>query len=252
MAVEQKDELLLLYDKISKGDKGRFYRFQLAGLRSNTVIRAVMLNELALAGANDFASKVELQKDVPVFGTVVEVKDKLRPIAKLSGGAAYSSSETAETWEKSTKPTFKVDFLLLAHDAKKAEVHIDWIKAIQATVLPVSSAGGGLKPPMGYTNNGAGTLTLTVGTWFNARGLVMNSVDYTPSKQVMSNGYPLYWNCSISLTPYKMITIGEFEDYFQKVNTMSPDKVAKLKAENPNFFDSFVAKVNTSVKGILG
>jgi len=80
----------------------------------------------------------------------------------------------------------------------------------------------------------------------------MEDVAYTPSKQVMSNGYPLYWNCRITLTPYKTITIGEFEAYFQSVNTMSPDQVAAVKKEDPNFFERFVAKTNDAVKKVTG
>jgi hypothetical protein len=88
--------------------------------------------------------------------------------------------------------------------------------------------------------------------WFSANKLIMEDVAYTPSKQVMSNGYPLYWNCRITLTPYKTITIGEFEAYFQSVNTMSPDQVAAVKKEDPNFFERFVAKTNDAVKKVTG
>ena len=252
MAVDQNDEYTLLYDQISNGEKGKFYRFQLSGLSDGTVISSVMMNELTLIGSNQFASKVSLQQDLPVVGPIIGLKEKVRPIAKLAGGAAYSSSELAETWESSNKPKFSIEFLLLAHSADKAVVHIEWIKKLQGSVLPISGSGGGLLPPLGYKNDGSGTLSLSVGTWFSANRLVMDDVSFTPSKQVMSNGYPLYWNCNITLTPYKMITISDFEGYFKTVNSISADKYAEIVAKDPNFFESFVAKVNKGVTEILG
>ena len=250
MATEQ-DEYTLLYDQIANGEKGKFYRFTLS-LPNKTIISSVMMNELAFSGSNEFSAKADLLKELPIAGPILGLKDKVRPVAQLAGGASYSSSELAETWVKSSVPKFSIDFLLLAHNADKAVKHVELIKKLQASVLPAAGGNGGLLPPLGYKNDGSGTISLTVGTWFSATGLIMDSISYTPSKQVMSNGYPLYWNCSVTLYPYKAITIDQFERYFQSVNSISVDEYKEITKKDPNFFESFVAKVNTGVKGIIG
>jgi len=251
-SVNGASELLLPYDALANrdSDSGKYYRFTLSGLKAK--ITSVMTNELAIGGSNTFSAKTELQERIPVVGKITEVTNKIKVVPQLANSASYTKNETSNTWTQSGKPQFTVDFTLIANNADKAKTHVDWIKMLQSAVLPQGSHDGGLAPPNGYTNTGAGTLTLFVGAWFKATSLVMVNTTFTPSKQVMSNGYPLFWVCSITLEPYRMITAGDFSKYFSQPQTMSVDEVQIVKKNDPNFFESFVAKVNDQKKKLLG
>lgn len=58
------------------------------------------------------------------------------------------------------------------------------------------------------------TCSLKIGKWFRAMGLVIDSVNPTFSREVTPDGFPLYARCSVTLSPYRMITAQEMMDYF--------------------------------------
>lgn len=245
-------DFLTEYERLTlpTSDEGRRYRFALT-FPNGKVLYGVMLNELAFGGGNQFSSTGAILREVPILGNALALKDKINPGLKLAGRSAFSKAESQMVWEESNKPNFTLEFILLAMTNAESIDNLDKISLIESAVLP-SDDGGGLVAPLGYSTKGSGTLNLTVGAWFNARGLVVSSSSCTPSRAVMKDGNPMSWNVTITLEPYRTVTIGEFKKYFQKAQILDMDEAAEAKREDPNLFDKFVSKVNDIKKDILG
>lgn len=245
--------VLTEYERLSlkTSDEGLRYRFALA-FPNGQVLYAVMTNELAIGGGNQFSSHGAVLREIPIVGKALQLKDKVNPVLKESGRSAFSRGESNLVWEESHKPTFSLEFTLLALTNAESKLNAEKIQLIGSAVLPIGEGSQGLIAPLGYNTSGAGTLSLAVGTWFNAKGLIVSASSCTPSRQVMKDGYPLFWTCSMTLEPRRVVTIDEFKRYFQKVQVLDTDQVAQAKKDDPNLFDRFVAKVNDVKKNLLG
>lgn len=248
----ENEEVLLEYRRLTQetSEDGKRYRFALK-FPDNNVIYNVLMSELAFGGGNSFTTYGNTIRDLPVTGDWLKFKDKFNSVIKLGGMSAYARSESDLLWEESNKPQFTIEFILMALSDEESKRNIQTVKRIQSSVLPILEGKEGLKAPLGYNRTGSGTLSLTVGTWFNARGLVVMNTSCTPSKQVMRSGNPLYWTCSMTLEPYRIISIQEFEDYFLSVQVLDAQQSLAARKEDPTLFDQFKAKITDLKKSVI-
>lgn len=72
-------------------------------------------------------------------------------------------------------------------------------------------APGGFAP-MGSTAKG--TYMLEIGTWFRANGLILQDASVELSKERMPNGHALWAVVTVTLTPWRLCTQSEFQQYF--------------------------------------
>jgi hypothetical protein len=72
------------------------------------------------------------------------------------------------------------------------------------------------------------TCTLSVGRWFRAPELVINSVNPMFSKEVTKDGFPLYARCSVTLAPYRMVTAEEVKQWFVGADMTGKDEHNKF------------------------
>lgn len=72
-------------------------------------------------------------------------------------------------------------------------------------------APGGFAP-MGATAKG--TYMLEIGTWFRATGLILQDASIELSKERMPNGHALWAVVTVTLTPWRLCTQAEFQQYF--------------------------------------
>lgn len=196
-------------------------------------VTGIMLNEMNLSVSNDFGSLVNPNKTLDeLSGTIGKLatttasffdNDKLGDF--IQNLAPRTLLHTVSTWAGSSKPTFPINLLFLR---VRAEDNIaQQVKSLYRTVLPTKAINlpiqgrttlTTVRAPLGYfptsENTAEGTLTLQVGQWFRATNLVARSVDFTFSKEVSTDGFPLYASGTIILEPFRMITYDEFEAYF--------------------------------------
>lgn len=135
---------------------------------------------------------------------------------------SYASS--IAHWQSTPRPSYPVDFTIVAYrsDIDVRKVYRDLAKC----VLPEGSGAMTVKTPAGYRVSAGntisdrkyvpdGTLDLRIGNWFYQRGLIMTSLSGTFSREVVPSGAPLYLECSLSLTPFRMIDAQDMESALQ-------------------------------------
>lgn len=193
------------------------YKIIIAGLQGGPVTGAVE-SDLGLAGGNDFSSAGDILKDIPIVGSLIAQKDKIQNLASVSGRSATTEMETRKVWNNSLIPDIPIEFTLYQSNANDLSI-MDKVKRIKSAVYP-SRAGAFFKAPLGYrfvgqnARQAQGTLTVQIGRWFRAFGLVMSSVNVTFSKEVNANGHPIEAKVSCTFQPYRSITYDEYLSWF--------------------------------------
>lgn len=202
------------------------YSFRLTGLGSDLtgVVSGTMLNQLSLAGSNQYSTTGEIVRsgEGGIAGFKEDGFSKAKDFYRnklvgnqIGGYGKFNKGETRAKWTESSKPQIQCEFILLANTAADAATNLNIIQLIKSASMPIND-GGALKSPLGYKGTTKGTLTFALGTWFLATKLVMMSENCSPSMQVMSNGYPLSWNCQFSVEPYETVTVDDFAKWFQQ------------------------------------
>lgn len=203
------------------------YQFTITNADQSVNVTGAIQNELSIAGQNQFDTAGQVLGDIPVVGALINMKEKFSNVIKLSGQSNVTSWESQLVWNGSDKPQFTVEYKFYNRSSQISETDkgaLQMAKALQSTVLP----NKGVKPsgmrkgflysaPLGYklgAKGASGLLALKIGNWFQAKGLVATSTNFTPSIQVMRSGLPLFVTGSITLEPYRMITYDEFLGYF--------------------------------------
>lgn len=131
---------------------------------------------------------------------------------------------TTDTWSGPEKPSFHIKTTFIA--VKPSDDVTAKIRNLASAVFPTGALTGLMQAPLGYgpkisgdsvqnvSLGVTGTLDLKIGTWFQARGLIMRSMSPKFSSQVISTGKPLYCEVNIELKPYRAISYDEFLGYF--------------------------------------
>lgn len=202
------------------------------GLLNAPGITGIMTNELSIGVSNNWGTlfnSADLVQQVSQFlnqlGTTASVAlgsgEIGATIQKLSPRNLFDSSVY---WSGSSKPTFNIQLLFLR--LRSADNVASKVQSMYQLVLPKKSASvnvgnvslNTIQPPLGYLPTGQdsanGTVALQVGQWFRATNLVANSVDFSFSREVSTDGFPLFAAGTVSLTPFRMISIEEMQSYF--------------------------------------
>lgn len=202
------------------------YQFVIATKKWNVV--GIMTSDIGFSGGNDYSSVKDVLGDLPIIGKAIEAKDKLGNIFKISGRSNITDFESRLVWNNSKKPQFTVEYRFLntkVHGSDSPKDALYKAKTLHSAVLPTMGEpakglrkGAFFRSPLNYKffESGAqGVLSLSIGKWFMASDLLVTDCHFTPSKQVMSDGRPLYVTGSITLEPYQAITYAEFLSYFR-------------------------------------
>ena len=192
-------------------------------------VKGVLQTDLSIAGSNDFMTAKEAMSDLPIVGKVLEIKDKFSNVFQISGRSSITDFESRLIWNNSSKPQFVVDykFVNTSNDAANNERLGALHKALQlqACVLPtrgkpaIGRKGYFFRSPLGYRfkiQGASGTLSLQIGKWFRATGLVAMATNFVPSRETMKDGQPLEVVGSITLEPFQASTYKQFLGYFRR------------------------------------
>lgn len=196
-------------------------------------ITGIMTNELSLSVSNDFGSLVNPNKTLEALSETIgraatsaaSVFDSDKLGDFIQNLAPRTLLHTVSTWSGSSKPTFPISLLFLR--VKRSDNISLQIQSLYKTVLPTKNiklpiVGNTtlttIRAPLGYfptsEHSADGTLSIQIGKWFTAHDLVARSVEATFSKEISTDGFPLYATATIVLEPFRMITYDEFQAYF--------------------------------------
>lgn len=182
-------------------------------------LEGILQNDLGISGQNTFDNSFMFSG---VIEGVLEGKAKIqRTVTRATGGragadrGATNQEMSKYSWTGSARPEFSVNIALVAlRDIEREDVVAKSMQAMRC-VYPDKSSGF-LTAPLGYNSGqGGGLVSLKIGKWFNARGLVVDNANFTYSKVCLKSGRPLFALGTIVLKPYKAITFGEFRSYFR-------------------------------------
>jgi hypothetical protein len=106
-------------------------------------------------------------------------------------------------WHGTDNLAFVIPMFLVAL-RKDQDVRKMMITLMEAVTPTVNLGGFGLTPPLGYnrgnTTNPKGCISVNVGGWLNIPPMmVIENVSFDVSKEVTSNGTPLYIQCSVAV-----------------------------------------------------
>lgn len=130
--------------------------------------------------------------------------------------------QTIKSWTGSNRPVFEVP-LMFVRVRLTDDVEAETLKLYKG-VFGTSVGGGALsrfRAPLNYaptfsgTVAASGTVSLAIGKWFLAHGLVINTVNFNFADTPTDGGKPLWAEGSVSLEPFRAITYNEFRNYFR-------------------------------------
>jgi hypothetical protein len=194
------------------------------GKPTTRIVTAVLQNDIALAGGNDFTTAGDAIGTIPAFGDAQNLRNKAEGAFKLAGKSLATQFESALVWSNSLKPNINIEMTFYQDSINNKDIMEDYLN-IKSAVLP-NSFGAAFSSPLGYSItrnklklkgnklNPKGLISLQIGTWLRMTGMVMVSESFTMSKEVNALGNPLFITGSITLEPYKALTYKEFKKYF--------------------------------------
>lgn len=190
------------------------YRIIISGLKGKPVT-AVLQNEFAVAGGNDFTTAGEVARELPIAGKILAIKDKFAAAAKTTGRSTLTQLETRLVWNNSLKPNFTVEMFFYQESIFDSDLIQDQYLRLKSASLPTKQGKNFFRAPRRYNPlAGTGTLSLQIGSWFRATKLLLINESFSFSKEVAPNGRPLFIVGSITLEPHQGLTLKEYEDYF--------------------------------------
>ena len=176
------------------------------------VVKGYVSDDFSFGMTSQYSSPFEEQASQSQFSDVIN-KYGITGINTLLGKdisqvQLKSFAQTVALWQGSDKPEFSITVYFIAQtqedDVSKP------IKVLLKGVVPEGTLQDKfMKAPYGYSpklENTAprGTVSLRIGKWFEAHGLLITSVQSQFSAVVMPNGKPLYSQATVSLTPFRL------------------------------------------------
>lgn len=184
------------------------YKLMIA-LPTGGIVTGYMKDDLALSINSEYNSPFELSQT----GGVSDMLEK----ASGMFGASMSLKTVAESkllWKSSSMSPIQVTFSIVA--LNPGDDVREKVRTLSKAVFPTSDGvGGTLKAPMGYapgmpTSKPVNTVSMKIGSWFNASYLVIRGLNPTFSKDVIKSGLPLYVDISLTLEPSLQLTQDDF------------------------------------------
>ncbi|MFA5071268.1 MAG: hypothetical protein WC511_02745 [Candidatus Pacearchaeota archaeon] len=125
---------------------------------------------------------------------------------------------TISTWENHKKLSFT---LRLAFYATKRDVDVTGpVKILMRCCHPIKdSTGLTMIAPNYYDTKPETLISLSIGRWFETPPLfLIENVDFSISKEIISGGLPLYAEGSVTFLAYKALFADEIVTFFKKPN----------------------------------
>jgi hypothetical protein len=186
-------------------------------------VTGYMSRPIEIGGNNDFNSPDIAGSQHAASDVVNAAYKAINAIAGAHKAMVLQKNlgQTILAWTGSGKPQFHIALMFFAVRIGD-DPTIPWRKLMRG-VLP--TAGNGIWPinqivsPLEYSVDPAratatGTSMLEIGQWFQADGLIIRDVRWTASVEITSQGTPLYAEGTVTMEPFRTITIDEFEEYF--------------------------------------
>lgn len=189
-------------------------------------VTGLLQNQLSFSGGNNWSNDYDSDAQERISKTANQVGALAGAVTGIDipNIRIKFFNQTTKSWTGPQIPSFNVEMLLVA--VRPNQDTTKMAKSLMAGVMPVDK-GGLIAAPLNYGPrlggvtggaklglNQAGTVGVKIGRWFQAFGLVMNSVNPSFSQQVGSNGKPIWTKVSINFEPYRAISYGEFTAWF--------------------------------------
>ena len=203
-----------------------------AAQREPVVVVGFISNELNITASAEHNTPFQssAQESMTELGNKVQGTLSRFGFEGLSPISLKTFAQTVNNWNGSSRPSFTVDMKFIRlRKTPEDDVRIR-AKLLYETVMPATKEfifAGTMQPPLNYLpvlgskddiKSARGTMTVTIGNWFQASNQVMKNVSFSFSKQVVEDGSPLYAMGSITFEPYRMPTLDEFLGYFGTFN----------------------------------
>lgn len=187
-----------------------------------TVIDGVLTQaDLSVSGGNSYESI--MSKAGAVGGLASKAQAMLETGTALAGAGGSGMSSipkylTRLVWSGSNVPTFAMNIQFICKNGTlESESVVSQVNAIMEYLYPSSTGGkaGLLVAPAGYNPiKKTGLITLTIGKWFRAKDLVIESAEFTYSKELNLRGEPIIATGQVVFKPFDAITFTEYKSYF--------------------------------------
>lgn len=178
--------------------------------------RAFTSQEFSVGGGADYSSPFENNLDQKAQ-TINAIS---AGIHSASGGSIdvpavvlKSKAETKHIWSNSRRPSFSINLIFVRFRMSDPAV-TTIVRDIVKSVYP-RGGDGLLQAPGGYNStDGSNTWTLSVGSYFRASKLVLTEASGSMSKEVVSDGTPLYAEVNVTFETYQLTTEDDFSQFF--------------------------------------
>lgn len=193
-------------------------------LGNGKVITGFLESDFTFGGSAEWTSLTEemggAQKQVATaYNASMMVKNSLTGSA--SGNISLKSfKSTVQVYTGSASPSFNLQLLFIA--TKKDSNVTEPIKDLLEAVFSNSQAGSLelMKTPFDYAADLQSILqggcSLYIGSWFaTPPQLVIKAVTPVFSKEIMTNGNPLFARCTVDLVTFRTPTYDEVKEWFR-------------------------------------
>lgn len=138
-----------------------------------------------------------------------------------------SLRNTSNVWTGTTRPNFDLDLVFVRTSLETGVNPLERVQNLFAMQFPQAQDGDDfLRAPGGYSAIKAnefgssqyvanGVWTLRIGTWLLIPGLNLMGVSPAISSITTEDGQPLYATCSVSLSPYRLVSEAEVRRWFK-------------------------------------
>ena len=195
-------------------------KLSLMNTKLNFTLSGWITSEFTISGTANYKNPYESAMD--------EASTKLNAITATVNSKAGTEipqiqlktlAKTVGLYVGSEKPTFDVPMLFVT--TKPGDnIVTDLAKLVSLTMPEEDKKTSLIKAPGNYiaaegAASAGGTWTVSIGSWFRARHLLLLQAQATFSKEVVPSGAPLYANASATFAPYRLVSSSDFRKYFK-------------------------------------
>jgi len=176
------------------------------------IVKGYISDDFSFGMTSQYSTPFEEQESQSQFSDIVN-KYGITGVNTLLGEDVSqvqlkSFAQTVALWQGSDKPDFSLTIYNIA-ETQKDDV-AEPVKILLKGVVPEGTLQSKfMKAPYGYspkleTIAPKGTVSIKIGNWFEAHGLLITNVHSQFSSVVMPNGKPLYVTINVTFTPYRL------------------------------------------------
>ena len=222
-------------------------------------VRGIYTNDIQIRAGNNWDSRVQtgaastvntIQKAGQDFQGIINQQTSLDLDVVPRGVSFGNLQQSSKQWVGAETPVFNIDMVFIA--LRGGDDVVTKVHQLYETCFPGGQTSiATISPPLDYTvgdkgGSASGTITVQLGRWFRATQQIMQSVNFTFSKETTPDGGPLYARGSIEFTPFKAITYGDFSDYFttlSRTSTQSNPATKEVTSVQSSDEDSFLGGI---------